>query len=269
MIPARKQFKAKQTKHAPAAAGSQQKNAASMCCKADNLAVTLVSVDELTSYKGNARTHSRRQVRQIADSIAQFGFTNPVLIDDDGMIIAGHGRVKAAKLLGLAAIPTLRLSHLSDSEKRAYMIADNKLAERAGWDRKILATELQALIDLDFEVGVTGFDVDEIEIILEGTDKPTPEGANAEREVPNPLPAVSRPGDRWLLGAHQLICSDRLDAADDADVAIRGWQKHTGKSVMLAGTPLTFEEIQQSRTLPPAAPSAIAIDDTPAAAEMR
>src|ERR1700691_4046008 len=103
-----------------------------------------VPVGQLIPYKGNARTHSKKQIRQIADSIKRFGFNNPVLTDDDGQIIAGHGRVEAAKLLGLAALPTLRLSHLSAEEKRAYVLADNKLAENAGWDHEILAIEIQA-----------------------------------------------------------------------------------------------------------------------------
>ena len=114
-----------------------------------NHRIELVPVSRLAPYKGNARTHSRKQIRQIADSIRRFGFTNPVLIDNGGEIIAGHGRVAAAKLLGLNEVPLLRLSHLSAAEKRAYVLADNKLAEKAGWDRELLAIELQGLIDLD------------------------------------------------------------------------------------------------------------------------
>src|SRR5947208_7575589 len=109
-------------------------------------------VRELRSYANNARTHSKKQVRQIANSIKKFGFCNPVLIDDQKQIIAGHGRVEAAKLLGIHAVPAVRLSHLSEADKRAYVLADNKLAEKAGWDREILAIELQGLIDLGVEV---------------------------------------------------------------------------------------------------------------------
>jgi ParB-like chromosome segregation protein Spo0J len=119
--------------------------------------IELCPLSRLTPYKNNARTHSKKQIRQIAKSIKRFGFTNPVLIDDAGEIIAGHGRVEAAKLLGLAAVPTIRLSHLSETEKRAYILADNRLAEKAGWDREILAIELQGLIELDFDVELTGF----------------------------------------------------------------------------------------------------------------
>jgi len=104
-------------------------------------------------------TDTFKQIRQIADSVARFGFCNPILIDDADRIIAGHGRVQAAKVLGLTAVPALRLSHLSDAEKRAYVLADNRLAELAGWDKEILAIELQGLIDLDFEVELTGFEM--------------------------------------------------------------------------------------------------------------
>lgn len=116
--------------------------------------IKLRQTAELTPYAGNARTHSNKQVKQIALSIERFGFTNPVLISDEGQIIAGHGRVAAAQLLGIDMVPTLRLSHLSEAERRAYVLADNKLAENAGWDHEILAIELQALIDLDFDLAL-------------------------------------------------------------------------------------------------------------------
>jgi ParB-like chromosome segregation protein Spo0J len=177
--------------------------------------IELVPVNRLTPYKGNARTHSRKQVRQIADSIKRFGFTNPVLIDEGGGIIAGHGRVEAARLLGLTGVPTLRLSHLSETEKRAYILADNRLAEKAGWDREILAIELQGLINLDFDVELTGFDMGEIDIILDDADEAKREAAGPEDEVPDPLPgpAVGQRGDVWVLGRHRLVCGDALDDA--------------------------------------------------------
>ena len=128
--------------------------------------IDYMRVRELRPYPNNARTHSKKQVREIANSIAKFGFCNPVLIDDDKQIIAGHGRVEAAKLLGIAAVPTYRLSHLSEADKRAYILADNKLAEKAGWDKQLLAIELQCLIDLDVEIQLTGFEMPEIDIIL-------------------------------------------------------------------------------------------------------
>src|SRR5215470_6220207 len=126
-----------------------------------------IRIRDLRPYPNNARTHSRKQIRQIANSVTKFGFCNPVLIDDDKQILAGHGRVEAAKLLGIDAVPTCRLSHLSEADKRAYILADNKLAEKAGWDRQLLAIEPQYLIDLDVEIELTGFEMPEIDIILE------------------------------------------------------------------------------------------------------
>ena len=124
-------------------------------------------ISELRPHPNNARTHSRKQIRQIAKSIEQFGFCNPVLVDDAKQIIAGHGRVEAAKLLGIDAVPTCRLSHLSDADKRAYVLADNKLAEKAGWDKELLAIELQGLIELEVDIELTGFEMAEIDLILE------------------------------------------------------------------------------------------------------
>jgi ParB-like chromosome segregation protein Spo0J len=137
---------------------------------------------ELRPYARNARTHSRKQIRQIADSIERFGFTNPVLISDDDEIIAGHGRVEAAKLLGLKTVPTLRLSHLSPEERRAYVLADNKLALNAGWDQEVLAIELQALIDLDFDVGVTGFSLAEIDFTLDAARERDPDAPSGPED---------------------------------------------------------------------------------------
>jgi DNA modification methylase len=167
----------------------------------------------LRPYARNARTHSRKQLRQIADSITRFGFTNPVLISDDDEIIAGHGRVEAAKLLGLETVPTLRLSHLNEAERRAYVLADNKLALNAGWDQDLLAIELQALIDLDFDVSLTGFSTAEIDLTLDGARERDPNGANAaEDEIPPVADrAVCRPGEIWQLGRHRLLCGDARD----------------------------------------------------------
>jgi DNA modification methylase len=172
-------------------------------------------VTSLRPHPGNARTHSKRQIRQIADSIRQFGFTNPILIGDDGEILAGHGRVEAAKLLGLESVPTVHLSHLSPAQRKAYVIADNKLALNAGWDRGMLAAELQGLIDIDFDVELAGFSLAEIEIVLDGARDGSPSGAaQPDDEIPPPDAAsVSRDGDVWLLGRHRLICGDPRDRA--------------------------------------------------------
>jgi DNA modification methylase len=177
--------------------------------------IELVHIDQLTPYKGNARTHSRKQVRQVAESIRRFGFTNPILVDSDNGIIAGHCRVEAAKLLGLSEVPTQPLAHMSAVEKRAYVLADNKLAQAAGWDRETLAIELQALIDLDFEVELTGFEVPEVDIILDDANEAKGKTAGPEDEVSEPSlgPTVSKPGDLWLLGQHRLLCRNSLDEA--------------------------------------------------------
>ena len=147
--------------------------------------VRLVERDiaSLRPYARNARTHSKKQIKQIAASIERFGFTNPVLMSDDGEIIAGHGRVEAAKLLGCKTVPTLALSHLSEAERRAYVLADNKLALNAGWDREILAIELQALVDLEFDVELTGFSLAEIDLVLDEAGEADPDGSDAPEDV--------------------------------------------------------------------------------------
>jgi DNA modification methylase len=175
-------------------------------------------VQTLRPYSRNARTHSKKQIKQIAASIERFGFTNPVLMSDDGEIIAGHGRVEAARLLGMKSVPTIALSHLSEAERRAYVLADNKLALNAGWDREILAVELQGLIDLGFDMSVTGFSLAEIDFALDEAGDSDPGGSDAlEDAVPAiAAHAVSRRGDVWWLGRHKLICGDARDPADYA-----------------------------------------------------
>jgi hypothetical protein len=172
-----------------------------------------VSVQSLKPYPRNARRHSRAQIKQIAASIERFGFSNPVLIADDGGIIAGHGRVAAAKLLGIETVPAVRLSHLTEEEKRAYVIADNKLALNAGWDRELLAIELQGLVDLDFDIELTGFSLAEVDIVLDEARESSTEGTDASAEDAIPPyrhdgPAVAQPGDLWMLGRHKLVCGD-------------------------------------------------------------
>ncbi len=183
----------------------------------ENLKVTYQSVSTLRAYPRNARTHSKKQIRRIAESIKQFGFTNPVLIDDWDQIIAGHGRVRAAELLGMKEVPTIRLDHLSDAEQQAYILADNRLAELAGWDREILAIELQNLtaLDLDFDVEVTGFDTAEIDLLIEGLEAGSDEDeADALPPIDEAKPPVSRRGDLWLPGPHRVLCGDATAAED-------------------------------------------------------
>ena len=161
----------------------------------------------------NPRTHSKKQVRQIADSIEAFGFTNPVLVDAVGGVIAGHGRVAAAQLLGLETVPTIRLEDLSEAQIRAYVIAENKLAENAGWDRELLAIELQGLIglDIDLDVTLTGFEMPEIDILIGELDAIGEDDEADEVPEADDGPPVTRPGDIWCIGMHRLICGDAAD----------------------------------------------------------
>lgn len=178
------------------------------------LKISYRKVDDLKPYTGNARTHSQKQIAQIAASIRQFGFVNPVLIDDKDGVIAGHGRVAAARIVGLSDIPVIQLAHLTEAERQAYVIADNRLAELAGWDRDILAIELQTLseMDIDFDLEITGFETAEIDLLLDVTDDETDDAADSLFE-PEPGPAVSQTGDVWSLGHHKLVCGDAQIAA--------------------------------------------------------
>ncbi|WP_188643609.1 site-specific DNA-methyltransferase [Tsuneonella deserti] len=174
------------------------------------------AITSLRPYARNARTHSKKQVKQIAASIERFGFTNPVLVSDEGEIIAGHGRVEATRLLGRRTVPTIALSHLSETERRAYVLADNKLALNAGWDKEILAIELQALVDLEFDVELTGFSLAEVDFVIEEAGEADPDGRDAADDavVIASGPAVSRRGDLWHLGRHRLLCGDAKSAVD-------------------------------------------------------
>ncbi|MFZ1663183.1 MAG: site-specific DNA-methyltransferase, partial [Paracoccaceae bacterium] len=170
---------------------------------------------DLRPWAGNARTHSKKQVRQIAQSIETFGFTNPVLIDQDNVILAGHGRVEAAKLLGLVTVPCRRIEHMTTAEKRAYVIADNKLALNAGWDEEMLAEELKGLLateGLGFDIGVIGFEIAEIDSLVEGL-APEDPGDPAEDLLPAGAPRRVEPGDVWQLGTHRVVCGDALEPA--------------------------------------------------------
>ncbi len=174
------------------------------------------STDELKSYSQNPRTHSDEQIAQIAASIAEFGFTNPVLIGRDGVIIAGHGRLLAAQRLGMAEVPTIVLDHLSDAQRRALVIADNRIAENAGWDQELLRSELEALGELEFDLNLIGFSDAELDQLLADVEAPALGGAvEGEDEVPEPPDdPVSAPGDLWILGDHRLLCGDATVATD-------------------------------------------------------
>jgi DNA modification methylase len=172
--------------------------------------VEFIPIERLKPYSRNARTHSKNQVRQIARSIERFGFTNPALIDEENGIVAGHGRVLAAQQLGITEVPCLRLSNMTEADKRAYILADNKLAQNAGWDKEILAVELEALIEANYEVELTGFSVGEADIVIgEAKAASTDAEDPPEEHIPDiENRTVTRPGEIFELGRHRLICGD-------------------------------------------------------------
>lgn len=190
------------------------------------LSVTYRQISDLRPRATNPRTHSKKQLEQIAASLLRFGFTNPILIDDDDGIIAGHGRVEAARLIDLTEVPTVRLANMSEADRRAYVIADNKLAENAGWDLDLLGSEFKYLSELDFDLdlSLTGFEFAEIDGLISE--------ASLEREAPDPAdalpkqvsgPAITQPGDIWEIGSHRLICGDAL--APETYAALLGVEK--------------------------------------------
>lgn len=167
---------------------------------------------KLLPYARNARTHSDEQVAQIAASIAEFGFTNPILAGADGVIVAGHGRLAAAHKLGLELVPVVVLEHLSPTQRRALVIADNRIAENAGWDEAMLRIELVTLQDDDFDVSLTGFDADALAELLADEDGNSA-GETDDDAVPEITETpISRPGDVWVLGGHRLLCGDSTKA---------------------------------------------------------
>jgi hypothetical protein len=210
-----------------------------MRSKSDKRTIEYVGTSSLTPYARNSRTHAPEQVKQIAASIREFGFTNPVLIDDEGTIIAGHGRVLAAQHLQLAEVPCIRLGYLTETQRRAYVIADNKLALNAGWDEELLKLELEDLHLDNFDLGKIGFDAKELSEAMGLDDKEV-----VEDEVPEPpVDPITKPGDLWLLGEHRLLCGDstkaedveRLMAGAKADLCFTSPPYALGKSVALSG----------------------------------
>ena len=169
--------------------------------------------EKLVPYARNARTHSEEQVAQIAASIVEFGFTNPILAGSDGVIVAGHGRLAAAQKLGLDTVPVVVLDHLTPTQRRALIIADNRIAENAGWDDAMLRIELQSLQEDGFNLDITGFDADALAEIMAG-EETTVEGNTDEDGVPELSETIIiRPGDVWILGEHRLVCGDATQAA--------------------------------------------------------
>lgn len=176
--------------------------------------IVIRKVEDLIPYARNSRTHSDAQVAQIAASVREFGWTNPVLIDGENGIIAGHGRVLAARKLGMDGVPCIELSGLTETQRRAYIIADNKLGLNAGWDDELLAVEFAELAGAGFDNLLTGFTQDEIDAL---TPAQIPEGLTDEDAVPDVQPEpISKPGDVWLLGKHRVMCGDStsIDAVE-------------------------------------------------------
>lgn len=165
-----------------------------------------VDIDLLVPYARNARTHSKQQVKQIQASMREFGFINPVIVDKDYNLIAGHGRILAAKEEGIKQVPCVFVEHLTEAQKRAYILADNRLAMNAGWDDEMLAVELSDLQGEDFDLDLLGFDTDELDKLLNGNDDVQDDDFDVDEELEKP--AFSQTGDLWLLGRHRLVCSD-------------------------------------------------------------
>lgn len=177
------------------------------------LSIEYLGIDSIRPNPRNARTHSKKQIKLIADSIRTFGFNSPVIVDGENVVIAGHGRVEAAKLLGYSTVPTVRIEHLTPDQIRAYALADNQLALRAGWDKSVLSVELEYLVTLagDMDVSITGFDTGEIDQLILG------DSADLKPDPDDRLPetsgiAVSQPGDLWLLNDHRVLCGDATSA---------------------------------------------------------
>src|SRR5436853_4928543 len=185
-----------------------------------------IAVDALRPNARNARTHSKKQIRQIADSIAAFGFLVPILIDERGLVIAGHGRYAAAKLLGLAQVPVIEVRGLPEAKRRALALADNRIAEGAGWDREILAAELPELAEIllveGLDVSITGFSAIEIDQLAVDFEEDASDPHDAIDPEWTTAAPVSKPGDLWELGKHRLLCGDARNAGDLARLMGKG-----------------------------------------------
>ena len=179
-----------------------------------------------------ARTHSKAQVKQLAAAIERYGFNVPIVIDETNRILAGHGRLAAARQLGMEAAPCIRIGAMSEADKKAYVIADNRIAEKAGWNRTLLAEELSFLVGESFEIELTGFSVHEVDVILADAEAAKPEGSDPEADAApevSPGPPVTRRGDVWALGRHRLICGDARAPDDYVDLMQGDVAARTGR----------------------------------------
>ena len=190
-----------------------------------NLQVVTWPVEKLIPYARNARTHSAEQVAQVAASIAEFGWTNPILAGADGIVIAGHARLLAARKLGMTEVPVIVLDHLTESQRRALVLADNRLALNAGWDEEMLRVEIAALDEDGFNLELVGFTDEELQDLLADPEAETGAGLTDEDAVPEqPVLAVTLPGDVWVLGDHRVLCGDstQMEAVEKCSRA--AWQ---------------------------------------------
>ncbi|MBK8667820.1 MAG: ParB N-terminal domain-containing protein [Burkholderiales bacterium] len=215
-----------------------------------NLQIEYRQVKDLLPYARNSRTHSDAQVAQIAASVREFGWTNPVLVDGENGIIAGHGRILAARKLGMDEVPCIELAGLSDTQRRAYIIADNKLALNAGWDEDALRLELDGLLELGFDLELTGFSADELDSLVDCDNEPD---AIAQEPEPEDAPAIAGNGDVWRLGRHILVCGDSSDSSA-VDAALRG--EHP--DLLIYDPPY---DIDEAWTWPYSAPKALVFSD--------
>ena len=187
-----------------------------ICPKPRSLAyaekIEWVPIEQLKPSPRNARTHSKKQIKQIAQSIERFGFLNPILVDENLYTLAGHGRKDGAELLGWPKVPIVRITHLTEDEKRAYVLADNQIATKAGWNYEFLQIELQGLIERGFDINLTGFEAPEIDFILD-LQAEAAEELSPEDHIPEYRkgPAVTQIGDVWILDKHRLICTDACE----------------------------------------------------------
>lgn len=212
----------------------------------------LLPIANLRAYERNARTHSAEQLDQIAASVRTFGWTNPVLVDEADMVLAGHGRLEAARSrLGMREVPCLRILGLSEAEKRALILADNQLALNAGWDEAMLAREvadIRAMADigeLDIDIGVMGFSAAQM-AELDRLIAPVPEAEPERAIVVEDEPAVCRAGETWCLGNHRLTVGGGA-VARDADLVIRMWERETREEATLSGGGQTFSAVATAR----------------------
>ena len=208
---------------------------------------------QLRPCPNNARTHSEAQTRQIAKSIQEFGFVNPILIAPDGTIIAGHARFAAASYLCMKSLPVIVIGHLSETQRRALVIADNQLALNAGWNADLLRAELIALEAEKFDLDVIGFDEEELNRLVTEQDqlveKELQELTHADPELTLPRLPVSQPGDLWILGPNRFFCGEHSteEALGFADKICHQWQRLTGKSAVLDNDQRTFEDLAANR----------------------